>query len=220
MIRRGTSKISLVSKHIYMKKLCVGIALCTTLSFAGPASADILTTYDVNLNFDPSQGDGGPGVGTITGTLIVDTSNLTLTSFDLTESTNTAATFGGGGGTETFTTLNFTNASATSSVTSGTNPIAFGGNPYYFISIQSTCCINAIANFSPGFQFDFPTLGGSVQPGNFDSTTFGGNYLYGSVTPEISAVPEPSTWAMMILGFAGVGVIAYRRMSKPTPIAV
>jgi hypothetical protein len=32
------------------------------------------------------------------------------------------------------------------------------------------------------------------------------------VTP---AVPEPSTWAMMLLGFAGIGFIAYRRKSKP-----
>ncbi len=29
-----------------------------------------------------------------------------------------------------------------------------------------------------------------------------------------SAVPEPSTWAMMILGFVGVGFIAYRRKNK------
>jgi hypothetical protein len=28
-------------------------------------------------------------------------------------------------------------------------------------------------------------------------------------------VPEPSTWAMMILGFMGVGFMAYRRKSKP-----
>jgi PEP-CTERM motif len=28
---------------------------------------------------------------------------------------------------------------------------------------------------------------------------------------NVSAVPEPSTWAMMILGFFGVGFIAYRR---------
>ena len=28
---------------------------------------------------------------------------------------------------------------------------------------------------------------------------------------SVSAVPEPSTWAMMILGFAGVGFMAYRR---------
>jgi len=29
------------------------------------------------------------------------------------------------------------------------------------------------------------------------------------------AVPEPSTWAMMLLGFAGIGFMAYRRKSKP-----
>jgi hypothetical protein len=28
---------------------------------------------------------------------------------------------------------------------------------------------------------------------------------------EVSAVPEPSTWAMMILGFLGLGFLAYRR---------
>jgi hypothetical protein len=32
---------------------------------------------------------------------------------------------------------------------------------------------------------------------------------------EVSPVPEPSTWAMMILGFAGIGFMAYRRKSKP-----
>src|SRR5258705_2676638 len=30
-----------------------------------------------------------------------------------------------------------------------------------------------------------------------------------------NAVPEPSTWAMMILGFSGIGFIAYRRKWKP-----
>jgi hypothetical protein len=42
-------------------------------------------------------------------------------------------------------------------------------------------------------------------PGTWDVTT--------------SAVPEPSTWAMMILGFAGIGFIAYRRRSKPARLA-
>jgi hypothetical protein len=31
----------------------------------------------------------------------------------------------------------------------------------------------------------------------------------------ISAVPEPSTWAMMILGFLGTGFVGYRRKSRP-----
>ena len=37
--------------------------------------------------------------------------------------------------------------------------------------------------------------------------------------PSVGAVPEPSTWAMMILGFAGVGFMAYRRKSKPALMA-
>jgi PEP-CTERM motif len=32
-----------------------------------------------------------------------------------------------------------------------------------------------------------------------------------------STVPEPSTWAMMLLGFAGLGFAAYRRASKARP---
>jgi hypothetical protein len=35
-----------------------------------------------------------------------------------------------------------------------------------------------------------------------------------------SAVPEPSTWAMMILGFAGVGFMAYRRSRKDNGLAL
>jgi len=31
----------------------------------------------------------------------------------------------------------------------------------------------------------------------------------------VTAVPEPSTWAMMLLGFAGIGFLAYRRNTKP-----
>jgi PEP-CTERM motif len=36
----------------------------------------------------------------------------------------------------------------------------------------------------------------------------------------VGAVPEPSTWAMMILGFAGVGFMAYRRRSKQALMTV
>jgi hypothetical protein len=60
-----------------------------------------------------------------------------------------------------------------------------------------------------GHYLDFGTtrvgyeLVDTYQPGVW-STTY---------TP---AVPEPSTWAMMILGFAGVGFMAYRRKSQPS----
>jgi hypothetical protein len=43
------------------------------------------------------------------------------------------------------------------------------------------------------------------------------NVLLYTVGAMTAAVPEPSTWAMMILGFAGVGSLAYRRR-KSAPI--
>lgn len=33
---------------------------------------------------------------------------------------------------------------------------------------------------------------------------------------NIAAVPEPATWGMMIIGFAGIGFLAYRRRTAPT----
>jgi hypothetical protein len=41
---------------------------------------------------------------------------------------------------------------------------------------------------------------------------FGG--FAGVTYSEVSAVPEPSTWAMLLIGFAGIGFMAYRRKSK------
>jgi hypothetical protein len=35
----------------------------------------------------------------------------------------------------------------------------------------------------------------------------------------IVGVPEPSTWAMVILGFAGVGYMTYRRKRQATALA-
>jgi hypothetical protein len=37
---------------------------------------------------------------------------------------------------------------------------------------------------------------------------------------DVSGVPEPSTWAMMILGFAGVGFMAYRRRNQTPAVTV
>jgi hypothetical protein len=39
-------------------------------------------------------------------------------------------------------------------------------------------------------------------------------------TTVVAGVPEPSTWAMMILGFAGIGFMAYRRRNKAPMLRV
>jgi hypothetical protein len=51
---------------------------------------------------------------------------------------------------------------------------------------------------------------------SFSNGAIGANFETAQLT---SAVPEPSTWAMMMLGFAGVGFMAYRRKSKPALLA-
>jgi hypothetical protein len=48
------------------------------------------------------------------------------------------------------------------------------------------------------------------NPGFFPD---GLNQINFQVTPAVAAVPEPSTWAMMILGFLGIGFLSYRRKS-------
>ena len=57
------------------------------------------------------------------------------------------------------------------------------------------------ALLSPGsFYLELTGIGGGTSG-------YGGNLS----TTQVGAVPEPSTWAMMILGFLGVGFMAYRR---------
>jgi hypothetical protein len=51
---------------------------------------------------------------------------------------------------------------------------------------------------------------GTGNQGGFAGTTY----------TAVAAVPEPSTWAMMILGFAGIGFMAYRRRNQTAAFRV
>jgi PEP-CTERM motif len=82
----------------------------------------------------------------------------------------------------------------------GTGPISFG------VVIQQN---SDFAN--PAFYND---VGFSINAVAGETLTA----RNGSIV-TIAAVPEPSTWAMMLLGFAGIGVMVYRRNSKPAVLA-
>jgi hypothetical protein len=70
----------------------------------------------------------------------------------------------------------------------------------------------------PNFAGDPLTFGIYVATNSSNGTNQ--NFYYDNLDVTInSAVPEPSTWAMMILGFAGIGFMAYRRKSKPAVMA-
>jgi hypothetical protein len=62
--------------------------------------------------------------------------------------------------------------------------------------------------------------GWNTYTANFNTGLVNGSTPLNVVSAvPLSAVPEPSTWAMMLLGFAGVGFMAYRRKSKPALMA-
>jgi hypothetical protein len=83
------------------------------------------------------------------------------------------------------------------------NGIVFAGSTLPSDSQYFNIWGNGPGNYTYFNNYDgpFPAVNGTL-----DSFT----------VTEIGAVPEPSTWAMMILGFAGVGFMAYRRKNKPT----
>ena len=80
--------------------------------------------------------------------------------------------------------------------TGGIGFYAAGVSNFYFPS-EPTTGFNVWGNGG--------TSGTLATTASYDvNTSFNGTY-------SISAVPEASTWAMMLLGFFGLGIMAYRR---------
>lgn len=90
--------------------------------------------------------------------------------------------------------------------------------------------VSLISNLGscPGYNADFCPFGpaGVNFSGTARSISFGGvanqiafdDVTFGSSTPGVPALPEPATWAMMLVGFGGMGV-ALRRRRKTATIA-
>jgi PEP-CTERM motif len=54
-----------------------------------------------------------------------------------------------------------------------------------------------------------------IADGGFDGGGSSGATIDSITLPSVAAaVPEPSTWAMMMLGFAGLGFLSYRRTRR------
>jgi PEP-CTERM motif len=73
---------------------------------------------------------------------------------------------------------------------------------------------NEVANlgFLSGGSYTLTFLGLPTDQSTLDETAFLDNV-------NVSAVPEPSTWAMLILGFLGLGFAAHRRKNAVFQIA-
>ena len=134
-----------------MKNWLLGCAVVAALGSAGSASAELLT-YNVNMNFDPTTQEGGPGVGTITGTFTIDTSipiagtpGATTTqptdvvAVDLVESTNDGLPYiGGAFGSPTYTSFAFNEYQPVTHIFFG-SPIVFQTVPIRFSPTPTRC---------------------------------------------------------------------------------
>jgi PEP-CTERM motif len=63
-----------------------------------------------------------------------------------------------------------------------------------------------------GFDLSSLNLGDRlIFRAQFSGGTDGGESFYLVAQPQVAAIPEASTWAMMLLGFAGIGLFAMRK---------
>lgn len=136
---------------------------------------------------------------------------------------NVNGTFQGGGtltGTfstnDTFTALEAVNLTTTAFGTNNYTNVASGSLsilPNFMQFNLSTPLRQLNIFFSPALSASGATIGaGSYEAqGNINNW----RALSGTVTAATAAVPEPATWAMMLVGFAAIG-LGMRRKQRPS----
>jgi hypothetical protein len=166
----------------------------------GPATADVIYTYSVEGSYGPGglHAPTGPLAptafpGTLSGTLTVNATTHLVTAANITASTipnafNVVVLNTAQNPNKWIVTLDNVSVHTTFRLQMDSATTLFAG---------LTTAIDPISGFD-GFGY-FPGTDGSPFSG----------------TLTIAAVPEASTWAMLLIGFAGVGVAACRRKSKP-----
>lgn len=108
----------------------------------------------------------------------------------------------------------FNNVTGTFGGVAGTGNISFGTNLAADLNIQSSN-LGFTQLSAPGNLFTGPASNPTFNQGTF---SLSGGFTAGPATltisqAAVSAVPEASTWAMMLFGFGGVG-FAMRRRKK------
>lgn len=169
-------------------------------------------TQPGNLNGFTVTGEGGVRTGDASGVYAQpagSSGNYFTTSYDGSGYPTATSTFTSSqvyssfsllwGSIDAYNTINFflngVNVGSFSGATAGIigAPAPFGN--------QESGASNRYVSFTG--LYDTVSFGSTQAAFEVDNLTFAG------------AVPEPATWAMMMLGFAGVGFMAYRRKAKP-----
>ena len=165
-----------------MKRVAAITTAIIAMAMAAPAWAAKTFVLD-NLTLQ--------GGGTLTGTFTTDDALKSLLAIDITAS---AGTYGPG----VFSVFNYNNAALADWVslpTQGFRIQTAGAAQQLRLDFNPLTLTGAnILNTSSEYQ----RLGGP-------RAVLTGRVVFQDVPPPVSAVPEPATWAMMIIGFGAVG---------------
>jgi hypothetical protein len=83
------------------------------------------------------------------------------------------------------------------------DPSGYGGpNAFFTNNLGTSLVVNFITPIAASGGTDVFSLEEAVSLNNI-----------------VVGIPEPSTWAMMLLGFAGLGFVAYRKSRTKTTLA-
>lgn len=213
-----------------MKLLSV-VAIAASLSaFTGSAKASMITTMDPsNFQFNCLSGFGG-GCGQTFGQSFTVGADSKLTDFTFKFSPvtngsllNVVFQLYEWSGTQRIGQVLY--QSGVTAITNATNLYSWAANTELTTGHQYMAIVNA-ANLGNGQQTSGlfssgsnPYTGGALAyervAGN-NGWEYAPGYDFAFTANFVSPVPEPSTWAMMMLGFAGLGYMTYRKRKTPS----
>jgi PEP-CTERM motif len=205
--------------HLLNTLLIAGIA---GLSFASStASASVIFLTGNN----PQPGEQNVLFSTGTGTTVSGTTNMSGTLVNFSSSTGQTLITNSSGQAKITTNDNDSLITSINVSSPGNTFLDFIGNPEHSGAFTVTVKTNDgtfTDNFPGGPGENFVTI---LAQGNetissvaFTSSAGFGTFDQPRISGIASAVPEPSTWAMMLLGFAGLGFAfrqSRRRVSFP-----
>ena len=196
-----------MTAQIFSKAKLLGVVALVSLLDLSAATA---STYNVNFSIPASAVDPFESV-VVTGTMVTDCDSCTLQPSDFVSwSFIVAGTMSGSfsGGPANVTSL----LPPVSPLSAGGGVITY--DPHASGLLEFLFVTGAAENDL--VEFGLGALVAEVACSGCQAYNTGDGGHGGTIAVEaVTAVPEPSTWAMLLLGFAGIGFMAYRRKSQP-----
>jgi hypothetical protein len=175
-----------------MRKFIFTAVGAVALASASIASATVTVTSSTGLN-DPNP--------TLPGSVVT---NGSITTINFGQNPVSTPTFSGSFNlTNTMTDLySIVISTSTPGVSFSSASLMGGGNTYTLLPFPDNTSLKLASTLVPSGSYTF-NFSGNAGPGS--------GALTGNVTIMAAPVPEAATWAMMILGFGGVGLMIRRR---------